>query len=154
MDFIQASVEIYKKICILMVKSFIYKDYRRLLLGKYAAVKRDDIKEALTWRLNTREIQYSNIQMKYFFKVIEYCKEKNLNLVFITTPLHPLYVKKKIAEKNTLDNFISKNLSGYKYLDYSKFQFIDDTHFADLWHLNYKGSKLFSQAIKSYVDQL
>lgn len=150
--FIKSLNLIYKSVIKNFLKSFLVGRYTNYNLGKFIPLHKDNIDVALTWRIQPREIEYSKLQIKYFNKIVEYCKDNNINIILLTAPLHPIYIQNKTIEKKALDNYISKNIGDINYLDFSKFVFPDNKYFADTWHLNYRGAALFSEKLNIILN--
>ena len=74
-------------------------------------------------------------------KIVRYCAQKNIQLIFFRTPIHP----KLFAILN------EKQFQSLRQKKYASIPFIDAVHFpipneafGDLDHLNYKGAKKFT----------
>jgi hypothetical protein len=98
---------------------------------------------------NNKEAGTSQLSLSYLDSLMELCKEKHINIIFINTPIHPEY-EKRIPEKIYLKyNEIRDNLvlEGYTVLNYSKIYTRAD-YFADYDHLNNNGATIFSYTLK------
>lgn len=88
---------------------------------------------------------HCTIQVAFFRKVIRYCRDKQLNLHILCTPLHN--VPDMIGNKGFYD-FLSAELDKSSMIaDYSRFPLPDSTYFGDLEHLNHRGARYFSEHI-------
>ncbi len=139
-----------------------YQDY--VFIGKYyPGIKRvlNDtlIKETILWHFYTdstgKEVEsFSTLQSEYLEKIIVLCKEKNINLVLLNTPLQEHYYK-LVPEK-----FISAYYSYMKELedkynivlyDYPQQKYPDE-YFGDGNHLNRKGASVFTQQVMNRLN--
>ena len=81
----------------------------------------------------TANNDYSKINIEYLAKIIDLCKEKNVSIYLIRTPLHPNWLRNNerlFAEiKSTIFNDTD-------FLDYSDLKFEDDKY-GDHLHLNW-----------------
>lgn len=98
-----------------------------------------------------RNYRLSDFEIENLNEIIRYCKSNNVELIFINPPLHPtMYHSKEYQEgKNVFDEYFDKNFSNYTYLDFSD-NFLGDSCYADLIHLNNKGAQLFSKKLNHY----
>ncbi len=124
-------------------------------LGKFQASNRNRLKEDIEQRRKNkkqRSLEYSSVEKKYLFSIIDFCNRNNVKLIFINTPLHPEYTKKKAKELQVLNEFYNSNLSKFKFLNYSNFDVPDDCY-QDLDHLNAKGAKLFTAHLVNEINK-
>ena len=91
----------------------------------------------------------SNYSIKYIKKIIDYCDEKEINLILMRSPLHENY---KGLENEDMFLLEQKQLSNDKvsFLDFSKFPF-ENIEFVDYQHLNEKGANKFSNWLSSFI---
>lgn len=87
----------------------------------------------------SQERSFSKSNIEYLQKIIDLCKEKKVNLKFVTTPLHPYYenkipqkFKKKLNEIATTNNI---SLLRFQNLDFQEDEFIPDGD-----HVSVKGA--------------
>ncbi len=139
-----------------------YRDYQ-FIGGYYPGLKRvlNDtlIRETISWHFytdstGTEQEHFSNLQLKYLKDIIKLCKEKNIRLVLLNTPLHENCFK-LIPEK-----FISDYYSTLKDLedkdniilfDYPEYKLPDDD-FGDGNHLNKKGASVFTPEVMNRLN--
>ncbi|MEA4985563.1 hypothetical protein SDC9_50041 [bioreactor metagenome] len=79
----------------------------------------------------------------YLDKIKEYCDINDITLIFISTPIH----KVKRNSQNILQRYCKEKYQDVTFLDYSGLD-MQDNYFADLVHLNPKGSYYFTNLIK------
>jgi hypothetical protein len=101
------------------------------------------------------EYRPSRFQWKYFLKLCEYCKAKNIKLILLSTPLYdkfrnsiPKEEWKKFAVK--LDSV--KNTYRLQHLDYSDFP-LPVSHFLDSDHLNGLGAPVFTYSLLQAMNK-
>jgi len=88
--------------------------------------------------------------INYLDKIIERCKVKNIEIIFITTPFYKTYLSQiPIESKNRVDSITRKYVTefGIKYFDFSKDSTFTVYDFKDDNHLNSLGAKKFSSKI-------
>jgi hypothetical protein len=123
-------------------------------LGKFQSSQRNSLEKDIEYRkknMNQRALEYSQIDTKYLFSITEFCDKNNIELIFVSTPIHPEYIKLKGEEIQLLNDFYSSNLTKYKFLDYSQFD-VPDNYFQDLDHLNAKGAKFFTAQLMKDIN--
>lgn len=115
-------------------------------LGRFQSSKRNKLLEDIEQRKKNkknRALKYSKTETNYLFKIVDFCVDQNIEIIFISTPLHKEYLKTKKEEFQFLEEFYNSNLSEFKFLNYSKFD-LSDNYFQDLDHLNAEGAKYFT----------
>lgn len=91
----------------------------------------------------------SKINIEYFYKIIDFCKKKKLNLTLIQTPLHTEY--RKHIPKIMIDTYY-KHTAGMKILEFdTAFVENNDYFMPDGDHLKYKGAVKFSKLLNKYI---
>ncbi|MEW4924503.1 D-alanyl-lipoteichoic acid biosynthesis protein DltD [Algibacter sp. 2305UL17-15] len=118
-------------------------------LGKFHPSQRNSLLKDIEHFKNNkyhRSLEYSNVEMKYLFNIVNFCKENDIELIFISTPVHPEYNKFREKEFETLKKFYNSELSDFKYLDFSEFD-MPDKGFQDMDHLNAEGAELFTRHV-------
>lgn len=109
------------------------------------------------------DFSWDEEQLKYFYKIIDLCKETNTPLVLVTAPVAPTYlelINTYYYPYESIHDFVetvSKN-NNIPYIDYNELNktenLVYDIDFQDSDHLNYSGaekiSKHFSKILKQY----
>ena len=90
---------------------------------------------------------------EYLIKISNYCKQNNLTLILISTPIHSTLESTFTYEKDDYYEFYQSNLSQNKLLNFSK-TYIENVGFRDCDHLNYTGAVVFSQILKNEIKNL
>lgn len=88
----------------------------------------------------------SEVQFMYLEKIRELCQEKGKVLILITTPIHKSVFKNSILDSKLEEYVTKKNIL---YLNYRNYNLSDDC-FLDKFHLNRKGSQIFTNKLLIY----
>ena len=89
--------------------------------------------------------EHCSLQVKWLEEIRNLCKEKNIVLTILCTPIYK--IPDMIGENgyyNLLGKLFTKDLL---IADYSRFEMPDSTYFGDPEHLNYEGAQIFSKDI-------
>ncbi len=89
-------------------------------------------------------------QIGYLHKAVDYCKSRNVKVIFVRTPEHKLYPR---AIEPLFQKFLHDEFSDIPFVDYLKME-LPDYGFADLDHLNYNGAMIFTDSFRHYVDKI
>lgn len=143
----------YKNMC-----SYPKRDHNTFL-GEYEAYEAHDLskyQEAINRHYYTdgMDAGISEICVRYFNRIVDLCKEKDIQLVLVSMPTHPLYSQGVPDEfRTTLDSMSSSIASNILQLDYSGVE-LHDSCFLNSNHLNRYGAELISAKLSSDLDQL
>ena len=106
-----------------------------------------------TKRTNEIKIRSSksmkSLNILYLNKIVKYCKDDNINLILIRSPLHKFNNKEHEVQ---FANLLNRDLSGIKFWDYCDFS-LDDCEFGDLEHLYFKGAIKFSKQLNLRLNK-
>ncbi|MFT5779302.1 MAG: hypothetical protein ACI837_002259 [Crocinitomicaceae bacterium] len=91
--------------------------------------------------LDTTRTEYSKTNVHYLLKTIDVCKEFDVEVVLIRSPVHEKYMGR--VNEITFRHIQKRYLKGIEFLDYWNYS-LEDTQFADLHHLNNRGALQFS----------
>lgn len=91
---------------------------------------------------------YSTSQIRYLNKIMELCKQNNVELILLSTPFHSTYPTSKV---HLAENYYQREMKSFRWLDYSKLS-LPDSCFADYEHLNSKGSTVFSKILMEKLN--
>ena len=83
----------------------------------------------------------SESNLIYLEKILSFCKEKNIKVYFIRSPMHNKY--NGIYNELILQNICKTRFRTIEFLDFKDYP-LEDSDFSDLEHLNYRGAKKFS----------
>ena len=97
----------------------------------------------------------SDITIDYLGRIASMCRDNNINLIFIITPLREDYLQKvptlyRELSRETMQKLKNINPS-LQFYDYSNF-LTDPQYFVDCDHLNEKGAEIFSREIKKSLN--
>lgn len=105
------------------------------------------------------QIEFNAAEYESLQKIISFCKENNLNLVFVTTPLTDKYLEN--FDENIMRKFYSdinkiSTENNIPYLDYSKDErFTSDySLFRNSDHLNKSGANKFTKIILEDIEKM
>jgi len=89
---------------------------------------------------------FADLNIVYLNKIIDLCQEKNIEIYFIITPLHPLYVKKiPNIFKSKLNEFIVKK--DINLIDLEGLNLSDSCYVPDGDHVTIKGAEITTRAL-------
>ena len=116
--------------------------------GGYEGSDKNNIRKESIYHINENDFSKRSMQKIYVEKIIKYCREKNVDLIFLRTPKHNSDgINNFNQSKEFFISFI-KNFDEVKYVDFSEF-FLGDSCFADKFHLNNRGARIFSSYLNS-----
>ncbi|RXR27733.1 hypothetical protein EQG68_14615 [Flavobacterium piscinae] len=92
----------------------------------------------------------SEINLTYLKKIVHWCKEHNIQLLFYRTPVHT--VLSETYDEKAFDSIRKKHFSTVPFLDCIDFP-LSNEEFGDFDHLNYKGARKFSSFFNQLVQQ-
>ena len=124
-------------------------------LGKFQPTQRNSLNKDIEQRKKSkkqRALEYSQFEINHLFMIVDFCKKNDIELIFVSTPIHPEYLKTKEKELEFFNEFYNLKLAQYRFLDYSEFN-VPDESFQDLDHLNANGAKLFSNHLMKELDK-
>lgn len=96
---------------------------------------------------NDIELDFSDASIFYLYEIIKLCKNKNIDLVLVNTPLHPFYLR------SVPTKFISK----YKeiiqqlrlpFIDFNRYYFSDSMFMPDGDHVSARGAAVVTKMIQ------
>ncbi|HMS65294.1 MAG TPA: hypothetical protein PKD83_08595 [Ignavibacteria bacterium] len=165
---LEGVVKSFKESVNYMIKSFTrpYKEYHDYpFIGRYYASRKrvfndSTVKASVDWHFYkdsaaTELEDFSMLQEEYLKKIVSFCKEKNIKLILLNTPVYEGYYK-QIPEKfiSGYYNFMNELEDSNKVIlyDYSKFQVPDD-YYGDGNHLNLKGALMLTPVIMERLKE-
>lgn len=124
-------------------------DVRTRSVGKFNKNTRDKLLVSIQkTKLNTsttgRSIDEDSITYEYLMRIAAYLESKNVRLILFNAPKYKI---DSYEPREESDKIIKQKLANFEYLDFSDFP-LDDSCFADLGHLNYRGAKIFSEYLQ------
>lgn len=98
-----------------------------------------NISEKKTKNNNNQPLSFINLN--YLRRMIDLCKQKNVQVILFRSPIHPL--NNYLEFEDLFFAIKSKKFADTEFLDLSNFP-LHNSEFADLTHLNKKGAQKFS----------
>ncbi|RAR51142.1 hypothetical protein [Flavobacterium lacus] len=92
----------------------------------------------------------SEINLTYLKKIVQWCKDENIQLIFYRTPVHPIL--RSTYDEKAFDSIRKKHFSTIPFLDCIDFP-LSNQEFGDFDHLNYKGARKFSTFFNHVVQR-
>ena len=125
-------------------------------LGKFQYSTRNKLEESIErFKNNTdkRALKYSKFEKESFSNIVDFCRNNDIALLLISTPIHEVYLndKEKKKEFELLYNFYEANLADVPFLDYSFFN-LHDSDYQDMNHLNHNGAKKFTEQLVNDIN--
>lgn len=124
-----------------------------LQMGGYLRLNRYALDEDLKIIRNTpkSEFKLSNLQVKYLEKIIDFCRQNSIRLIFLNTPMYEgggtYYMR------NEFNKLYQSNYKSIPLLDYVDYK-MPDSCYGDASHLNYIGAIKFSSVLNEQLNQL
>ncbi|GHV81019.1 hypothetical protein AGMMS49944_28100 [Spirochaetia bacterium] len=136
----------------IMTRNISYKD---LHIGAYQKLDRDKLQADISSQENNSvpadiQEEYSQYQLDYLLKIVNLCKEKNVELILFKSPT---YKPEKYGSGEQLLYYYNKYLEGVKFIDFSGYP-MPDYGYGDIGHLNYKGAEIFSNFLNENYDEI
>lgn len=94
-----------------------------------------------------KEAVFNKLEINYLQKIVSLCKDKNIHLIFITTPKNFRRSDFKNYDAPEFYQFYTQNYSKTDYLNFNKLPLCDSCY-ADINHLSYLGAEEFSTFLK------
>jgi hypothetical protein len=115
-------------------------------VGRYESINPSQWKAPKPGELESKmrpdSFRYSKHQLQYLDKIFDLCKRANVELVFLSTPLHRSFQ----TGSRFSDSIHTARYPMVKYLDYTSMDY-PDSCFGDYEHLNYQGSQQFTDTL-------
>lgn len=127
---------------------YTYCDYH-MLKGEFDKTNQFRSFDGKDWKESSKQIKYLN-------NIIALCKEKNINLIFVTAPVANVsfnYIKNYDIVHNKINKIAEKN--GIKYYDYNLInqeeKLLTNDNFRDDAHLNHSGVEIVDN---NFIDKI
>lgn len=91
----------------------------------------------------------SEININYLRKMINFCKENNVQIFFIRSPMHPLY--KGLSNESVYKNVLKTQFNDVQLLDFNALR-LPNNNYRDLQHLNYIGANKFTTLFNNLIE--
>lgn len=90
----------------------------------------------------------STVNLGYLDKILALCREKNVKVYLVRVPMHD--ESAELVNENEFQALVKSRYKDYPFIDLRRFPVSND-EFADLEHLNVKGSKKFSEYFQNAI---
>tara|TARA_R100001369_G_scaffold92691_1_gene139150 strand:- start:6387 stop:7235 length:849 start_codon:yes stop_codon:yes gene_type:complete len=120
-------------------------------LGGFKALENSKLKQAQELKAMHKpdtSLGYSRYQTKYLSKLYEYCNKKDIKLILLNTPIHPVLDTIQSPLKAMYYNFANNNLPNALLINHANFK-LPNNNYRDLDHLNVKGANNYSKFLKT-----
>jgi hypothetical protein len=92
----------------------------------------------------------STINVNYLEKIVEFCQQKKVKIIFYRTPVHPILFNEYDEQK--FQNLRKQKFAQIPFLDFHDFKLNTD-EMGDFDHLNYKGARKFSEYFNLMISK-
>jgi len=91
----------------------------------------------------------SEVNINYLKKMVEYCQQRKLKVIFVRCPQHKSYIA--LQDQSMFDSVLHNIFRNIEFLDFKSYSVSID-NYADIHHLNIKGAYKFSQYFNQYIQ--
>jgi len=140
-----------------IVQTFIlYSDFynlhtqKRDFIGSYNKINVNEIDEdIIEFNLSSPVVdeRIAITELQYLLKIYEFTQENKIKLILLNTPIHPILEKHFLVIKPRNLQIVSENMPNATYFDHTSFV-LKNSDYADLSHLNNKGSNKYSEFLQ------
>lgn len=128
--------------------------YQEMNWGAYDGLPYNKVDSIIAARRNGAEVKMISrkkavINLNYLDSILALCEAKHIRAVLMRTPTHPSSLD--MVNEPEFREVLQSRYSKYEFHDYNNFPLQNDDY-ADLEHLNKKGSIRFSQFIQKEID--
>lgn len=93
----------------------------------------------------------STINVSYLKKIVEFCQQKNVKIIFYRTPVHPILFNEYNEQK--FQQLRKQKFAKIPFLDFHDFKLTND-EMGDFDHLNFKGARKFSLHFNEFSKKI
>jgi hypothetical protein len=97
-----------------------------------------------------KKFQLSNLNIANLERTVKVCEAHHVKVFFVRCPVHPKW--DCLSHEESFNKLRQSRFSNIDFLDFKNFP-VNNDEFADLEHLNYKGSIKFSSFFNRLVDE-
>ncbi len=134
--------------------NYSYKDS----IGGYWYLKRhkinailDTLKLSKTNEITLNKKQLSTVDLEYLHKIIALCKEHHIVPYLIRSPFHPYFNGSRY--ETDYQQILNSQFKSIPFIDFKSYP-LKSEEYADLQHLNFKGSLKYSNWFNDYINLL
>lgn len=131
-------------------KGFVWCDYN-MLPGEY-----DKTNQYVG--LNGKDVNFSDTQIEYLYKIIDLCEEEGVQLIFVAAPIAPVsmdYIENYELIHNRINEIAEEK--GIPYFDYNiineEENIVTNENFRDDAHLNYSGAEIVCRHLTNLLKE-
>lgn len=121
-------------------------------IGSYADARLSKVDEMIAKKKFNSTISksqtLSETNLSYLRKIIDFCRENNVQVFLIRSPQHPLYAD--LINEPIYQNVLNTQFNDIELLDFDNMYF-PNSHYLDLHHLNYKGARQFTTLFNNLI---
>lgn len=139
-----------------------YTDVDASYAGKGHIASKTVVEDGTLWSYETNtviETEIPETQKKYLRQIIDFCRNKDIQLTFVSVPVtdfHLVQIGNYDAYVETIETFLADY--GAAYYDFNlcrqeRLMLERDSFFNDDNHLNYEGSRIFSEAFGRFFSR-
>lgn len=128
---------------------------KRDFIGSYNKINVNKIDEAIIeFNRSPPKIcqEIADSELKYLIKIYEFTQENKIKLILLNTPIHPILQKHFEVIKPRNLQIVSAKMPNATYFDHTSFV-LENSMYADLSHLNNKGSNKYSEFLQSIFNK-
>ena len=129
---------------------------KRDFIGSYNKIKVNKIHEdIIEFNLSPPIIDstISITELKYLLKIYDFTQENEIKLILLNTPIHPILEKHfSVISQRNCASIARDQMPNATYFDHTSFV-LKNSMYADLSHLNSKGSNKYSEFLRSIFNK-
>ena len=122
--------------------------FKELGIGGYSRLQRDKLQESIqnegkasVGGDGSGRPQKDQLQQYYLQRIIDYCRDNNVELEFINMPSYPTETVKQ--NNSELHQYVSQTYPDIPFHDFELLE-LPDSCYGDISHLNYRGAAVFA----------
>lgn len=127
-----------------------YSGYRNVFIDSQAEETSMDKRMKLQFQNGDNQTEFSDLNMTSLDKIVALCREKEIELIILNTPIHTYY-KRKIPEDyiNKFKNIQKKHTLAT--VNFSDLYFSDDCFISDGDHVSAKGARIVTNYFRKRI---
>lgn len=151
-NFLKGLLSTSIKNCISHEKSFIGA-YNNVFVNSKTNLKSIDKRIKSQYFITENRIhQPSELNIKYLYKIIEFCKSKKVQLIFVNPPLAENYFEKIPAfYRKYYNSFVKKN--NLQIIEFQNIKLDSNCFIPDGDHVSVKGAEICTKALNDYITK-
>ena len=129
----------------------LYSDHSLNRWGKYKYLEQNELEESKARLISndkTEKVEYSEYQEKYLLKLYHLAMAKDINVILLNAPIHPMFEESQEAYKGYYNLLAEHEMPNATIINHSNMN-IPESGFGDIRHLNFKGAEIYSEYLKA-----